>query len=557
MTEEERNKLREECSAQRSASTDAIVNSTAAKKVVVAGPGTGKTALFESILKRKNGNCLTLSFINVLVDDLALRLCGLTEVTTLHGYALRELQKKNEQTKVFIKLPSVISEDHVVLCGAEANFKPIFENGEQIPALYDFYKARKDYYGPYYGFADIIYALSKYFQQKPGAAPKYEQVLIDEFQDFNRVEVELVEQLAAKSPVLLAGDDDQALYVSMKFASPDHIRARFHDRKYGYECHTLPFCSRSAEVIIQAVNNLIERACKEGLLKNRIDKPFRYFADVSKDEVSTENPKIDYVDKFDGMIPWFIEQQLKTAAARERKKFDVLVIVPPKLKNTAIPKIEKGLRKKGFKNIISPEISDGSTATLRDGLRLLLVNKMDNLGWRIVAKALLSDEKFSLALKASVGSTKSFVDLVPNDTASAIRGILKQLKKLKGHTAGEVTDDAIEEILKHLKYDTRSEKLAWLETQFEESHASGLRPLKEIPIAVTTISGSKGLAADYVFISHFDDNYFTKDGHPTDDHIFSLVVALTRARKKAFLISTKQQEPQLLSWLGGGTVNRI
>ena len=156
MTDEVRNKLREECSAQRSACTDAIVNSTAMKKVVVAGPGTGKTTLFKSILERKNGNCLTLSFINALVDDLALGLCGLTEVTTLHGYALRELRNKKEQTKVFGKLPSVISEDHIVLCGTEANFKPIFENGEQIPALYDFYKERKDYYGPYYGFADIV-----------------------------------------------------------------------------------------------------------------------------------------------------------------------------------------------------------------------------------------------------------------------------------------------------------------------------------------------------------------------------------------------------------------
>ena len=65
---------------------DAILHSNSIKKVVVAGPGTGKTYLFSKILQDKE-KTLTLTFINSLVEDLSLELCGISEVKTLHGFA--------------------------------------------------------------------------------------------------------------------------------------------------------------------------------------------------------------------------------------------------------------------------------------------------------------------------------------------------------------------------------------------------------------------------------------------------------------------------------------
>lgn len=53
---------------------------------MVAGPGTGKIYMFNMVLQNKQTS-LTLTFINTLVEDLALALCGLTDAKTLHSFA--------------------------------------------------------------------------------------------------------------------------------------------------------------------------------------------------------------------------------------------------------------------------------------------------------------------------------------------------------------------------------------------------------------------------------------------------------------------------------------
>jgi superfamily II DNA or RNA helicase len=55
--------------AERQQHIDAILASPSTKKIVVAGPGTGKTFLFKKALEGK-GNTLTLTFVNSLVEDL-------------------------------------------------------------------------------------------------------------------------------------------------------------------------------------------------------------------------------------------------------------------------------------------------------------------------------------------------------------------------------------------------------------------------------------------------------------------------------------------------------
>jgi len=55
--------------------------------------------------------------------------------------------------------------------------------------------------------------------------------------------------------------------------------------------------------------------------------------------------------------------------------------------------------------------------------------------------------------------------------------------------------------------------------------------IRKLPIKATTIQSSKGLAEDYVFITHFDDLYFIKDkdkANISDHDICSFLVALTR-----------------------------
>ena len=80
--------------------------------------------------------------------------------------------------------------------------------------------------------------------------------------------------------------------------------------------------------------------------------------------------------------------------------------------------------------------------------------------------------------------------------------------------------------------------------------------IRKIPIKLSTVQGCKGLAEDYVFITHFDDQYYldarpdSKDRIISDLNVCKLIVALTRARKKVFLLSSNPKAtPTFLNWL--------
>jgi superfamily I DNA/RNA helicase len=80
--------------------------------------------------------------------------------------------------------------------------------------------------------------------------------------------------------------------------------------------------------------------------------------------------------------------------------------------------------------------------------------------------------------------------------------------------------------------------------------------IKKIPITGTTVQSSKGLAADYVFITHFDQRYLPGEDGITDQSICSVLVALTRARKKVWLISTTDRSSEFLDWIDKNRIRR-
>lgn len=66
-----------------------VLASHSRKKLVVAGPGAGKTTLFRRLLDQADGDAsrrLILTFINNLKADLDRSLGDVAEVFTLHGY---------------------------------------------------------------------------------------------------------------------------------------------------------------------------------------------------------------------------------------------------------------------------------------------------------------------------------------------------------------------------------------------------------------------------------------------------------------------------------------
>ncbi|MEK9179727.1 MAG: hypothetical protein AAB893_04650, partial [Patescibacteria group bacterium] len=78
--------LHEQQSIERDNCTNLIIQSTAKNKIIVAGPGTGKTTTFRKLLEAKSGDKLALTFINSLAFDLQKGLGELAESYTFHGY---------------------------------------------------------------------------------------------------------------------------------------------------------------------------------------------------------------------------------------------------------------------------------------------------------------------------------------------------------------------------------------------------------------------------------------------------------------------------------------
>lgn len=537
--------------------TDAIVKSTSRKKIVVAGPGTGKTYLFKKIIEGKN-NTLTLTFVNALVEDLSLELYGISDVKTLHSFARSTLGSNIGAVKIFLNLSKVIKEDAKILLGKDIDFDFLFHNRDDENENIEFYKRRKNYYDKHYGYSDIIFALVKYFEDKKDKVPTYDQILVDEFQDFNKLEISLIDLLAEKSPVLLVGDDDQALYEDLKSASAKYIRDRFSDNCPDYESFTLPHCRRCTSVIVNAVNDIITSAIKNNFLKERADKKYEYFQDKNKDIESNENQKIIYSQQFARKIPWFIEQQIGKIAEEIKGKFSVLIISPTK---TQIRLIVDALRGKGFINIESTEKKDEKGLPMLDGLKILLDDENSNLGWRIVSRSVLSDTDFESVLKESnKDNAKCFAELISSKQKKEISDILKILRSIKNDK--KVKEEKLDEVLRKVGFGPFDIARNYLKDEINSnSMRIGNPGLRKIPIKATTIQSSKGLAADYVFITYFDDKYFIKNKDKKnieDKEICNFLVALTRARRKVFLISSDdKKEPTFLKWIKNDRIEKV
>lgn len=530
---------------KRQKHVDAILKSAAKKKIVVAGPGTGKTYLFKRVLEGKT-DALTLTFVNSLVEDLSLELCGLSDVRTLHGFARNALEASGKHVRIFRRLSGVIQQDAKVLLNREINFDSLFHNRDDKNPDIEFYKRRKDYYA-HYGFADVVFAIVKYLEGKREKIPTYEQVLVDEFQDFNELEVSLIDLLAEKSPVLIVGDDDQALY-DFKHASTKHIRQRYGPNS-GYQPFHLPYCSRCTRVIVEATQDIITRATENGFLKDRIPKQFQYFEDEQKDKQSDDNPKIIHAALYARQIPWFIEQRIGEIAIEVRGRFSVLIISPT---NTQSRQIVAGLKHNGFANIESVEKQDQKEPTLLDALNLLLEDKKSNLGWRIASKCLQAEKEFeSLLGQTSTDGAKSASDLVSANLRKEVNGMLTVLRAIRKDKA--IDEEQLGRILKKLGFNSHEMIKDHLKDEIvSPSRRSCKASIRRTFIKATTIQSSKGLAADYIFITHFDDQYFVR--HPdkrkmSDQDIYNFLVALTRARKRVFLISSSKKEPTFLRWI--------
>lgn len=525
-TEEIKARQREE----RERCTRAIVESTAKKKLIVAGAGTGKTFTFGRVIDhRKGGKHLAVTFIRKLVADMDVALKGNAEVKTFHAFCKKVLHQKHGALELVHFLPEIVQNDALLLGMGEIDFATKFRILED-DSLIKFYLERADYYGAV-GFDDSVYRLLKEIQKAPEILPNFDQIVVDEFQDFNPLEVAFINELSKKGDILIVGDDDQAVYDD-RSASPAHLRKLYSSPEF--KRFELPFCGRCPQAVVDATNSLIDTAMREGHLRGRIAKRYECFLD-DKEIDNGKYPKIVTANCTTAKnIPKYIHREIEgidkddiRESHLEGSEYPTVLIVG---KGHYLREIEKQLRPLHKQITYTP--SSSIACGICDAYSHVIPNDKSNVGWRILMELCLDESMRQSIIKASVGG-KMLVDLLPRDF---IERHLRLIELARAVSSKEV---AFAEIEGEMSRSLGKEFTQQLSTFLEKGDVVVPGIDEKLPtISLTTFKGCKGLSAGHVFIVGVHNECMPKDnGHIDDVEISQFIVALTRTRKRCHILS--------------------
>lgn len=538
---------------ERQEYTDKILNSINANKLIVAGAGTGKSFTFKKVLERYPGQKdknLVLTFINKLVDDLNNDLGDFANVKTFHSFCrgllhnFTTIRGLSSDFEYYPKLKQIIIKD------AEIVKKFGGKTTDELEGLFDnailnindneylsYYIARANFYNAV-SYNDSIFRVLKKFQEDESIIPSFNQVILDEYQDFNKLEVAIISFLLEKSNnFLIAGDDDQSVYF-FREASPCHIRDLYKNESFSN--FELPYCSRCTNVIIKIVNHIINKGVREGVLSNRIDKKYLYH-EKSKRADSLEYPKLKKVNVTINtpncpLIAKYILKEIDAVGSEEKKEavnnnYPLgLVIGPPHYLEQIQNSLSQLIEDDRYNIAVYKKKRDKYSFPILDGLAHLFKNKDSKLGWRILLANENSDklERFLCEGNLSPEFKAKWVDVIGKlkkevscDDPKEDEELIKLLGK-----------NYLQKFIKILKRDE-------IEIDnIEEGSICDVTEKKPLIQFVTRVGG-KGLSGGQVFIVGFEEGEYPKE-NPTFNDVCELIVSITRTRKQCHLIHVKK-----------------
>lgn len=543
---------------ERERYSNLIIQSSEKNKLIIAGPGTGKSFTFKGLLEQKKGNCLVLTFINSLVNEFKSDLKGMAESHTFHGYCKKILHKISVpgidvNFEYFPSLSKIIESDAKILKTNFGEFNKAFQTLEDNERD-KFYLERASYYNSV-SHNDSVYHVLKYFQSNGKELPKFDQIIVDEYQDFNPLEVAFIDELLKISPILIAGDDDQAIY-DFKNASAIHIQKKAQDENF---CQfKLPYCSRCTQVIVNATIDVINGANKINKLQNRVDKEFLCYL-PSKKQDSENNPKIIHArcsvhgKGWRNYIGRFIEMEISKIPKEDielakKESHPCVLIAGPK---HYLDQIYPSLKEK-FQDIDYLAKKENKETYLLQGYQILLKDIKSNLGWRILLS--INENMKKKVIKLTNKRDSNLLDLLDEKFVKEHTTIIEFLRKAK---MGNITEG-------EKKFLTAKILLSFEEIMGEINQADTEEENKIPFIRMTTLNGCKGLSANYVFMVGMDDRVFPRNPKDiTDNEISQFIVGLTRTRKKCYLASIKMfggkwfNPSTLINWIDPSRIEQI
>jgi uncharacterized protein (TIGR00375 family) len=259
----------------------AAVDSDAARIIVQAGPGTGKTHTLVRravrLLEQGQGPLLIITFTNKAAEEIRQRLAAAAPgspacVDTFHGFCLHWLRRRNPQLalagpemreRIFKQhCPQLAERERQDIRRQAALF---LANQTELPEEY----AEADPLRPYFrclrerGLMDldeIVPAFVRLLRRDKDFAAEVRasvaHLLVDEFQDLNAAQYELARLLAETAAVFAIGDPDQAIY-GFRGANPAWFRTFMTEQQP--ELHVLSRNYRSGARILAAAGAVIQQ----------------------------------------------------------------------------------------------------------------------------------------------------------------------------------------------------------------------------------------------------------------------------------------------------------
>lgn len=293
----------------------AIAASTNPRLRVVAGPGTGKSFAMKRRVARlleagiQPNTILPVTFTRVAAEDLHRELvamdtpgAGQLVGVTLHSLALR-LLSRNHVLEATNRIPRPLNEFELEPLIADlAAFGGIRKIEPKIDAYHAAWARLPDddpakieserdiafetaliswltfHRGMLIG--EVIPYFYQYLRSNPAAEERseYKHILVDEFQDLNRVEQEIIRMLSDDAEVCIVGDDDQSVY-SFKFSHPKGIQDWCQENE-GADDLALTECRRCPGQVVRIANHLIAQSVTRTHERTLIESPENGEGDV-------------------------------------------------------------------------------------------------------------------------------------------------------------------------------------------------------------------------------------------------------------------------------------
>lgn len=508
-----------DCYSKRKECLEAIITTAKDKKIIVAGPGTGKTHTFSELLKHlpADGKAIVFTLINNLVFDLKKELSSIgnsnIKATTFHGFCREMLHSKihfEAGFEYFPKLTRLICTDADLLAVgfSKKDFDKSFANLDENKAM-EFYLERADYYNAS-SHNDAVFKVYNFLKENTEEIPEYEIAIADEYQDFNLLESSFVNLLATKNKILIAGDDDQALY-KFRFAEKKFIRDL--RKNPDFQFFPLPFCSRCSPVLVDAANYFVKKAQKAGLLKDRIPRDyFCYWPDKYIENINYPKIFVAHCSTAKTMNEFVATriQEIKQAESIDGTEKDIQFLIIGPESGYHINNLATYLKEKLDGNIYEIQTAKEKEDLLVEEGYSIIQRGNNNLGWRIVMEIDPIDNQADI-----IG--KSYESNAPLESLLPIEYVARHRILISG-----IVVNAEEEGLP--------------EDEIPEENND-----QKVKIRMTNFYGSKGLTALHVFVIGLNNGTFPKnDGNIEDDEICKFIVALTRAKKSCTLVPNRE-----------------